>query len=189
MDPQMNVLYLGSTGHVLAVFTRVAEPAMPEQAPDTFVGVGGLHVRGLGYDVALPHFTLAQFNAQDIIVPTTQLKLRQTGLDPTVMQSPRQYAYDATGDKFSGIGPMPALSLANPPTSITVTLLPAPSKALNVLVFLQGPQPGASPPVPGPANTSNAVTTIQLPSLSPGEYDALLFVEGYKPAFEHFTVT
>ncbi|MEX3788808.1 hypothetical protein [Paraburkholderia sp. BR14374] len=187
MDPQMNVLYLGSTGHVLAVFTRVAEPAIPEQVPDTFVGDGGLHVRGLGYGIAAPD--LAHFNAQDIIVPTTQLKLRQTSLDPTVMQSPRQYTYDATGDKFSGIGPMPTLSPANPTTSITVTLLASPGKALNVLVFLQGPQPGASLLVPGPANTSNAVTTIQLPSLSPGEYDALLFVEGYKPAFEHFTVT
>src|SRR5260370_13612997 len=47
MNPEMNLLYLKSTGHVLAAFTRSGEPDKAETTADAFVGAG-LHLRAFG---------------------------------------------------------------------------------------------------------------------------------------------
>jgi hypothetical protein len=45
MNPEMDVLYMKGLGHVLAAFTRAAEPDQIEASAATFVG-DGLHLRG-----------------------------------------------------------------------------------------------------------------------------------------------
>src|SRR5436853_7874525 len=79
MNQQMNLIYAADTGHVLALFTRNAEPSQPDKKPDVFVG-DGLHVRGAGDS---SHY--ADFETVDFAVLPENLKLLQVAFDSSVI--------------------------------------------------------------------------------------------------------
>src|SRR5882672_12186316 len=85
MTQEVNLLYIKSTGHVIAAFTRNGEPAKPETTADAFVG-DGLHLRGFGES---PDFySQKDFNDADMVIPAAQVGIFRTGYDSTILNAP-----------------------------------------------------------------------------------------------------
>jgi len=171
MSSQMGILYLADTNHVVAAFTRAAEPAQVETVPDSFVGAG-YHIR------PVPDSTVTSTDRADFVVSAKNLKFTEVVLDPAIVAAPRSYYMD------TGTPPSPQL-ISNPASGLPVSgaspiTLPndpipsLPSYALLVQLSSSSPTQYSS----GPLNAS-ANTTVYLSSLPPGTYHVLLCVPGY----------
>ena len=183
MKPQMNLLYLSSTGHVLSLFTRAAEGPQPEKMPDPFVG-DGLHVRGLGDPPSAAPFV--DYNNQDFVIPVDELAILPTDLDPGVLVAPRMSYVDSTKKLKSATVNIQNGSVASP--AITITVPVATAAPLSVLVLVEGQSLGKPIPLSGTIPATSNVTTVNTPSLSPGSYYALIFVATYLPFVAPFSV-
>jgi hypothetical protein len=195
MNPQMNLLYLKKTGHVLATFTRSGEPGTSEKTADAFVG-DGLHLRGLGDPTK--YSTLDDFNNhQDFIVPNTEIAIFRTDNQGLVVISP-QSSFLTNLDSTPSLqtiskGPLtssPATIVNVPPTPnvvptypISIKLPAAVSTDTHVFILIEGPSLAQPLPIPFPPIPAAASGTAQqlppLPTLGPGAYYALVFAEAY----------
>jgi hypothetical protein len=166
MNPEMNLLYLKSSGHVLAAFTRSGEPDTGEKLADAFVG-DGLHVRGLG--VVNHYASTADFNLQ-------------------VLRSPRD-SYLTSLDASPALNTMvnPSLVLAPAPapatlpytSTFTVVLSPPSDKDFPVLVYFVPQSPGQIISKPMVLGKSTPSLTLPTPDVGSGSYYALIFVATY----------
>jgi hypothetical protein len=177
MNPQMDVLYLKDLGHVLAAFTRASEPDQIETSAALFVG-DGLHLRGL-----------EKLEAEDFLIPATQIEMLRTNLDTLPLRTPRNYCVQ------SGNPPLleftQSFTAAPTPTAVTLTaVMPATFAAgTKVQVLIEGASLG-SPLVLTPPPTSASAPTIPIPvpTLASGTYYALVFVPLYPIMAASFTV-
>jgi hypothetical protein len=183
MNAQMHILYLTSTGHVLNAFTRTAEPASPETAPDLFIGADGLHLRGVGLDSS-GKFTVTDFNAAEFVVAATDLALASMDLDPAVIDAPQSFQYDPNAKSFNGLTGSVTIDGTKLPASIDATV-PTVSAPLAVAILIQGAAQ-ARAMLYRFTITSTTLTTLSYPSLVPGNYDTVVFVQGYPPNYRHF---
>jgi hypothetical protein len=185
MNPEMNLLYLKSSGHVLAAFTRSGEPDTGEKLADAFVG-DGLHVRGLG--VVNHYASTADFNLQDFVIPKTDIGVFRTALDNSVLRSPRD-SYLTSLDASPALNTMvnPSLVLAPAPapatlpytSTFTVVLSPPSDKDFPVLVYFVPQSPGQIISKPMVLGKSTPSLTLPTPDVGSGSYYALIFVATY----------
>ncbi|HLK05678.1 MAG TPA: hypothetical protein VKT53_14665 [Candidatus Acidoferrum sp.] len=190
MNKELNLLYIKSTGHVIAAFTRSGEPTQPETAADAFVG-DGFHLRGFG-DVS-EFYSQSDFNSADLMIPASEIGIFRTSFDSTVLNAPfdsQMINLDTTPalGTFSNAKPAPPATLPVTPAptqSLKVTLAGSLSGPTNATFILISPSPAApivkssliQPPNP---SLPNQQIDIPLPaSLSVGEYYALIFLAGY----------
>jgi len=185
MTSQMNLLYLSDTGHILALFTRSAQPAQLEKAPDDFAG-SGLHVRGLGDFTSSAFGTLSDFNNLDVVIPLNRLALSAADVDPIVMMAPRLSYIDS--NKQIQPATITGQSAAVAPPTITITVTAAPSADLAILVLIDGPSLSAPHPISGKMPATQTTTIVNLPILSTGSYYALVFIETYSAIVQSFSI-
>jgi hypothetical protein len=167
MNALMALLYLGDTNHVLASFTRGAEPVQPDTAPDAFVG-DGLHVR-VGADP-----TSAGFASLDFVVPAAHLKFAEAGLDALVIKGPRNYGVDS--NKQPILFSSGSLVLTKVAAKITI---PAVTTGATTCAVLIQPWTGGATLYQNPALTPAAATILDLSTLPSGNYHVLVCVPGY----------
>jgi hypothetical protein len=173
MKPQMNLLYLNTTGHVLSGFTRRAEPNAVNNSVESFVG-DGLLVNGFGF----PDVT------QAFVIPLSQIDLFRTDLDLGLMVHLRNlFLTDPDGSpKLQLISNSPLTPSATNKEPIVIKL---PDKAIadiTVLVLVQPtgqtlPSPSAI--IPAKIRAATKEVSLNVPGLDAGHYDALIFVAGY----------
>jgi hypothetical protein len=172
--PQMDVLYMSSTGHVLAILTRMSEPSQVEADATIFLD-DGYHLRGFG-DPA----TIAQFANGEFVIPVSQVGLVRADLNSSQAVSPRQYQVGlpvATPPSIQNLGGAPTLVYGT--TGFTIT--PVSSQSL-ILVY--GPTPTSAPAVP----IQTLVNKFSAPGLVSGQkYFAIAFVPGVQVAVLAFT--
>jgi hypothetical protein len=189
MTQEMNLLYIKSTGHVIAAFTRNGETTQPETKADAFVG-GGLHLRGFGD--AKDFYSQKDFNEADLAIPATEIGIFRTGYDNTILNAPFTW-------QLINLDTTPALSKFNnaKPSLPTTPVTPAPNptlilkltgsviattKVLFVLVAPSPADPTATPSKVDPPSPTQANQTMHIPlpaSLASGEYYSLVFLAGY----------
>jgi hypothetical protein len=184
MNAKMNVVYLQSVGHVLAVVTRTAEPPNAGTDVSPFVG-DGLHVRGLGVPPTSSPWT--DFNAQDFVIPPNQLAVLPTDLDPTVLLAPRTSYVDSNHKVQSLNGSISNASYSAP--KVAITLFANTAVPLDVLVLIEGQSLGAPLSLSGTISASTNSTNVSTPSLSLGSYYALVFVATFIPYVKPFTIS
>jgi hypothetical protein len=167
MNALMALLYLGDTNHVLASFTRGAEPVQPDTAPDAFVG-DGLHVR-VGVDPTKPGFA-----SLDFVIPAAHLKFAEAGLDALVIKGPRNYGVDS--NKQPVLFSSGSLTLTLAASKITIPVVTTGATTCAVLIQ---PWIGGATLYQNPALTAAAVTIVDFSTLPSGNYHVLVCVPGY----------
>jgi hypothetical protein len=194
MNPQMNLLYLKSTGHVLAGFIRNGEPVKGEAVADAFVG-DGLHLRGFGDPAKYSDYQ--DFNTQDPIIPSTEIAIFRTVLDSSIIRSPFKSILsnlDSTPTLGAPKGPPATPPFGSlPAAGITITLpqsVPGSTKALLTLETSSPTLPTVIAFVIDPPSVPAAKqdVTLPLPTLGTGKYYALVFVPGYQSCVVTFSV-
>jgi hypothetical protein len=170
MNPQMDVLYVPDLGHVLAAFTRAAEPDQIETSVAAFVG-DGLHLRGL------PGAKIDD----DFLVPAAQIALLRTSFDALPLRMPRNYCVQSGNPPalvpVAGTFGAPVVAA----TSVTISAAPGQFAAgTKVQTLVTGPPLGnplliTLPPSPAPGPTID----IAIPALTSGPYYAIVFVPLY----------
>jgi hypothetical protein len=173
MNPQMDILYVSDTGHILTVFTRAGRPQQPEKVPDAFVGAG-LHVRGLDVPPNAAPFT--DYNNQDFIIPAGHVLFSSTDQTPSVLAAPRGSYIDAN-QKLHPLAQTGVTPTFLSPT-LTITLTSAPAGALNYLVLIAQQSQG-TPAMPLTGSITGTTALVTIPSLPAGSYYALVFVATY----------
>lgn len=151
--PQMDVLYVTTTGQVLAIFTRTSEPAQIETDPTVFLG-DGFHLRGFGRQN-----TMDDFNNQEFIVPASQIGLLRTDLIASQVVAPRQYQVNlpiSAPPLIAGIG-VPTTGFTYSAGSFSIT--PSPASGTPYLILIYGPTPTSAPASPVQMLLSNAAVT------------------------------
>jgi len=173
--PQMDVLYMSLTGHVLAIFTRVSEPAKIETDPSAFLG-DGYHLRGYGNQAAV-----ASFNNQEFVIPTSEIGLLRTDFNAAQVAMPREYGVTLPAPALpplGGLGAAPTtFGYARPKFTLSGT-----PNVFMILVY--GPTPMAAPGNPV-LTLSNNFTASGLATGS--TYFAIAFVPGLQIAIQNFT--
>jgi hypothetical protein len=184
MKPQMNLLYLNATGHVLSGFTRIAEPDDLEKTAEPFVG-DGLLVNGLGSPGAiLPSF----------VITLPEISLFRTDLDLNRMVQLRNLwlVNPDSSPKLQSLS-APRLVIVAPPSQPIKISLPPGEKATSDIAVLVLVQPNgqrlASPvTIRAKIQASNSEVSVNVPGLANGTYDAVIFVAGYPVDGTHFNV-
>jgi len=178
--PQMDVLYMTVTGHVLAVFTRTSEPPQIESDPTVAIGQDGFHLRGFGNQA-----TLASFGNQEYVIPVSQMTLARIDSDPIQMVSPRLFGVTlpaAVPPALQSLGKAPTFSYAASAFSITV---PAPAAGIPYTILVYGPTPLAAPATP----IQTLQNTMAVTGLVSGKsYFAAAFLAEQQIAVTAFTV-
>jgi hypothetical protein len=170
----MDVLYMSLTGHVLAIFTRVSEPAKIETDPSAFLG-DGYHLRGYGNQAAV-----ASFNNQEFVIPTSEIGLLRTDFNATQVVMPRDFGVTLPAPSLpplGGLGAAPTLGYA----ASKFTLTGAPPV---FMILVWGPTPMTAPGNPV-LTLSNSLTPSGL--VSGSTYFAIAFVPGLEIAIHTFT--
>jgi hypothetical protein len=179
MNPQMDVLYLKYLGHVLAAFTRAAEPDQIETSAAAFVG-DGLHLRGL-----------PGAEDQDLIVPPAQIGILRTNLDWSLLRTPRNWYWDLSANPPAPVESVQTLTATTTPTPVLITSTSPASFAAGTTVrmLIEGSSL-SSPLLVTLAPTSASVAQIQIPvpTLAPGLYYVIVFVPLYPITAANFTV-
>jgi hypothetical protein len=186
-QPQMDLLYLSDTGHILALFTRAGGPPQLEKVPDAFVGAG-FHVRGLEAPPHIAPFT--DYNNEDFVIPSNHLAFLSADLSQSVVSAPRDSYVDATNNNKLQPLQSTGASVTSPvvlPT-LAITLAATPTSILNYLVLIaQESQGTPALPITGSINASTTAS-VTIPTLAPGNYFALVFIETYSAQVIPFTV-
>ena len=182
-QPQMDVLYMETYGHVLGIFTRNAEPNPMEKIPDAFVGTDGFHLRGLITDPTT--------GLLDFVVPTNLIGILRLPLVPAALIAPLGYgagpAANPTGVQTLLTPPI-TVTVAVSPFSVTVAAIPG-SASGSVLILIGGQGTAATPIGPIPIPSGGVSVSATSPSPSPGTYWAVAFVPGSSIAVStEFTV-
>lgn len=174
MSATMGLIYLADTLHVLATFTRAAEPTTPETAPDSFVGAG-LHVRVREHPPGPPPDTM------EFTVLPANLKFADLALDPFVLDNPREHYLDT-----SATPPKPtpytngalAIAFPGPAGQFTVPAITALANVTKFAVLVRSLADGSTtysaPPMGSGGSTVDLATAF--PS---GKYHVLVCVGGY----------
>jgi hypothetical protein len=170
MNPQMGILYLSDTGHVLASFTRSAEPLNPESAPDQFVGQG-LHVRVAGKP------SDPDFDSLDFEILSANLKFTEIALDLGVLANPRDYYVDSSSraNAFTG----GAVTLTPGGGKFTVTVPAVPASPSRFVILVQSSTQSGTHYLSPQLSTTSVNTNVDLSALASGKYHVLVCVPGY----------
>jgi hypothetical protein len=190
MNPQMDVLYMQDLGHVLATFTRAAEPDQLETSASVFIG-DGLHLRGLG--TPADYNSPDDYNVEDFVVAASHVALARFDLNPTQLAAPRGQVVAFQNNVLaltSYANPSPTLAKSAGP-SLKITL-PSPVGGDTKFLLLVYGQALALPlecpaVIPGGAFTATP-TFPALASLATGTYYAVAFVPDYPIAIQVFAV-
>jgi hypothetical protein len=180
-NPQINLIYVADTGHVLALFTRAAAPTQPEKQPDTFVG-DGLHVRGIGDPVT--YADDADFNTVEFVVPAAKLKLLQTDFDPNppnTMTLGRDQYVDSNSNAVSPFtsGHLTVAQVGTSP-SFKITLPAIPTSPGNFVLLVQPTSASATTQYSTkPLSLSSVDNAVDLSALPSGNYHVLALVPLY----------
>jgi hypothetical protein len=181
MTPQMDLLYSSVTGHVLAAFTRAAEPAQLEAGAAAFVG-DGLRLHG----VLNPE-------VEDLAVPVSEIGLLRIDLQAPVLRDPRSWFWNlaasppALVELTQALTPTPLATASS--VSITSTTPAAFAAGTTVRMLIQGPSLATPLTVSLPATAaSQNPITIPVPALASGSYYAIVFVPLYPITATPFTV-
>jgi len=198
MTQEINLLYIKSTGHVIAAFTRNGEPDKPEATADAFVG-DGLHLRGFGESADF--YSQKDFNDADLVIPAAQVGIFRTSYDSTILTAPFTWQLinldtTPTLSKFNNAKPSlpttPVTPTANP--TLTLTLTGSVIATTNVLFVLVSPSPAdptATPSKVDPPSPTDPNQPIDIPlpaSLASGEYYSIVFLAGYPACVLPFQV-
>jgi hypothetical protein len=182
--PSVDLLYLTGTGHVLATFTRAAEPAQIETDLSGFLGDDGFYLSGFGTTAG----TLAAFGNQEFIIPANQFSLARMDWDPVAVMSPRQRAVTLPISGPVTTGTLGTAAAIAAPLPLTVTGV---ATGTPYLLLVYGPVPTpTSPgtPVQVVSNTLTAASTIPLTGLTSGQkYFAAAFFAGQQLIVAQFT--
>jgi hypothetical protein len=180
MNPQMGILYLSDTNHVLASFTRSAEPLQPDKIPDPFIG-DGLHVR-----VAGPPTTVAGFDTLDLVVTSANLRFTEAALDSRALAAPRDYFVDNSLrlNTFSA-GPI-TIQPAAPSPTFTIKA-PVPPAKLQFVLLVQSWAPGSTQYLSSPLSAAGD-GNVNLSTLPSGNYHILICVPDYPIVLREITV-
>jgi hypothetical protein len=175
MSPQMDILYMSTLGHVLAIFTRASEPDKIEATPATFVG-DGFHLRGIGDPTD---------STIDVVVPPSEIALARVPLNPAQLLIPRSLQLPdpknpALSDLPNTTLPTVALTAGSPP-SLTVKAAGAAS-TLQILALI------VAAPAGNPITITGSFPKLTLPSLPAGKYYAVVFVPGYPLNAQSFSI-
>ena len=179
MNSQMDALYMKDLGHVLAAFTRAAEPDQIEASAAAFVG-DGLHLRGT-----------KGAEDQDLVVPAAQIELSRSNLDPFVLSSPRSWYWDLSTNPPALVESALSFTVAATSTAVTLTAgVPAAFAAgTKVHVLIEGMSLASPLLITVPASSaSGSPITIPVPALASGSYYAIVFVPLYPITAASFTV-
>jgi hypothetical protein len=193
MNPQMDVLYMKDLGHVLATFTRAAEPDQLETSASVSVG-DGLHLRGLG--IPGNYNSADDYNVEDFVVAASHIALARFDLNPTQLAAPRdqvvtfQNNVPAALTAYPNPSPLITPSLGTP-RSLTIKPSSVFGSDTKYLLLIYG-QALASPiewPATFPGNSPKAILTFPaLASLASGTYYAVAFVPDNAIAIQFFKV-
>jgi len=190
MTSQMDLLYLKSTGHVLATFTRSGEPATLETTADAFVG-DGLHLRGFGDESKYP--SVKDFNEADLIVPGSEVGIFRTACDASVLRDPADsiLANLSATPTLETILSTSDVDTATPPGIILKPPVLGATNALFVFTssnLANSIAQSSTVNAPSSASSSQTVDITPPSSLVSGQYYCLIFVAGYPPCVAPFTV-
>jgi hypothetical protein len=173
-NPVMDVLYLNTYNHVLAIFTRDSEPAQLETDVSVFVGAG-LHV----FDNDAKS---NKFLPGEVVVPSSLIGVFQLPLNPSQLLVPRTLCA-AQGNKSTVLtqatGSIPMTSPASPPP-IVVAVSPAVTASTSVLVLVNDPTQSAPIQVATQISAGLVSVSVPIPGLVSGTtYWAIVAVAGY----------
>jgi hypothetical protein len=180
-NPQMGLLILTDTGHVLAAFKRNAEPTSLETSPNSFVGTG-LHLRPAAAAGS------GGFSFLDFTIPPAKLTFQEASLDDDVLDQPWNYYLDATPSlQNCATTNVATFSSAAGAASVTITITAAPPTPVEVATVAQpwgaGTTQYKSTPYAGPS------TVVDLSGLPSGSYHVLALVSGYQAVLGEINVT
>ena len=185
MSAQMDLLYLKTTGHVLGGFTRVGEPKKLETTATAFTG-DSLLVNGIGDS------SVANFNQRPkLIIPGDQIGLFRADLDPGLLAQPRNFGL-INRDTVPALQPNSSKrpsATAPPNSTISLPGAEVAARDLQVTVVLEGQSlgdPVVLPPTVIPSTKSSCNVTF--PSVAPGTYFLLIFVETYSIEASEFNI-
>lgn len=188
--PQLDLLYMQTYGHVLAVFTRNAEPTQLEAAVAGFVASEGFHLRGLGP----PPASGVPNQQTSLVIPQNLIAVMHMA-QPTSGQPPSPQSYyvgplpPGTATIAQNFPPGSAITVStvvNPPTLTPSLAISAGTLALVLAVDSQG----NSTPIQWTLGTTSASAVIDIPaptSLTAGPYSLLAFVPSFPIAIGSFT--
>lgn len=158
MSNKMLVLFAKLTGHVLAAFTRAADPEGKPSISD-LTGAGLLVRNKTGVSATLT-------GGEVLVVPPESLEVAVVDFDPDVFSDPRSFV--AGGGTVSKQGPTSTAQLASP----TISPPPASPSPSTALV------PPGSPPL---VNFSNARVTVQVDANVTDDKGVIAILEEAQP--------
>jgi hypothetical protein len=191
-SPQMDLLFMEAYSHVLAIFTRNAEPSQMETTVDGFIGSDGFHLRGLALDPSAPDSATQQM---DFVIPQDLIAVMRTNQPPTGQPPSPQLTYvsplsasTATMPQSFAAGWTISISTgAAPPTLMPSQVIGSAAPAL-VLVF--NPAGGCIPvawTIPAGSAASVAIDIPVPSSLGTGTYYLVAFVPNFPIAVGTYT--
>ena len=165
-NPVMDVLYLNTYNHVLAIFTRAAEPATLESDASTLVG-GGLRI-----------YCDDAGNPGEVVAPSSLVGLLQVPFNGSQLLVPRTLSA-AQGNKSTVLTtPSSSANIVAGPAQFTITPLGGFASSTPILVLVNDPSKSA--PIQVTAQGSGANAIVAIPQLASGvTYWALVAVAGY----------
>src|ERR1700691_4844309 len=179
-NPQMGLLILTDTSHILAAFKRNAEPLSPETSAASFVGTG-LHLRPAEI------LNLPGYDSLDFTIPPPKLTFQEASLDDDVLNQPWNYYLDAT----PSLQNCATTNVAKIPTvagqaTVTINIASAPATPVEIVVVAQPWASGATQYKSSPYASPS--TVVDLSGLPSGNYHVLAFVTGYEATLGEITV-
>jgi hypothetical protein len=190
MSSKMQVLFVKQTGHVLAAFTRAADPEGKLKVEDLV---------GTALPVRAANDVMAATSPEPLFVPSDSLDIATVDLEEEALVAPSSFIASGTKlDALGGIVPgQPALAY----DKITITTANNVAQSTKVWAQIQQTSPplGEEPisrVVEGEiisATKSVELVLKRLPDKQPasipdGSYDALILIAGQQPFFSRLTV-
>jgi hypothetical protein len=170
MNDKMQVLFAKQTGHVLAAFTRTADPEGKPKVED--LTGGGLLVRNMSLPATI---------AETILVPPETLDVSVVDFEPAVFSSPREFVVGGGEVAKQGAIVLTLVSVAPPPATPPPPLLASPPpvikfSAARVTVELDGDV----------TDEQGVCVILQEANPSPGMQPERRFAEGAIKSATHF---
>ncbi|MFO1119692.1 MAG: hypothetical protein U1E38_06145 [Rhodospirillales bacterium] len=173
MTQNMAVLYIKHTGHVLAAFTRTADP---DGTPDLAAVVGA------GFMLRNP-LTHTFHDRLQFVLPPDVLDVKVVPVDPAVFVNPQTFVVD--GDQVTRVGGATTARVsALTQTAIDIALPANTTSDLKVWAAIAGRAPATSERqiVAGQINSGSANVTLTL-AILPGDYGVAVAAAGLPIAF------
>lgn len=175
MSEKITILYVGQTGHVLAVLTRAAD-AEAEPAVEQLAGAA-LPVRRLGLSTA------SWFPSVEFLVPPSELKAKNVDLKPGVIENPRRFYLDEN-DELQPLDATNSISSATlSGTQVTVTIAGAAAIAeeADVWIHITDPNPANTQTQTAVKAAASPTVNVNISPLSAGTHHVLTLIAKVPP--------